>query len=179
MNLSQVIAKAHVPESDAMLLRKGDKATISASGLEKPLAGTVSLVSPALDPNSTTVEIWVQAANAQQQLRPGMAVQLAMTARTAQNALVIPASALLNANGDTAQVMVVDSQSTAHSRDVKLGIRTEQEAQIVEGLKPGEQVITAGAYGLPDKTKVKLENPAPPAENKPSAGDKPANDDKD
>ena len=179
MNTVQVIAKAHVPESDAMLLRKGDTAMITSSGLEKPLAGTVSLVSPALDPNSTTVEVWVQAANPQQQLRPGMAVQLAITAQTTRNAVVIPASALLNANGDTAQVMVVDPQSTAHSRDVKLGIRTPQEAQIVEGLKPGEQVITAGAYGLPDKTKVKIETAAPPAENKSSAGDKAANHDKD
>ncbi len=179
MNTAQVIAKAHVPESDAMLLRRGDKATITTSGLEKPLAGTVSLVSPALDPNSTTVEIWVQAANPQQQLRPGIAVQLAITAQTTRNAVVIPASALLNANGDTAQVMVVDPQSTSHSRDVKLGIRTPQEAQIVDGLKPGEQVITAGAYGLPDKTKVKIETLPPPSENKPSAGDKAGSDDKD
>jgi multidrug efflux pump subunit AcrA (membrane-fusion protein) len=179
MNTAQVIAKAHVPESDAMLLRKGDKATIAASGLEKPLAGTVSLVSPALDPNSTTVEIWVQAANPAQQLRPGMAVQLAITAQTASNAVVIPSSALLNATGETAQVMVVDPQNTAHSRDVKLGIQTPQEAQILDGLKSGEQVITAGAYGLPDKTKVKIEASAPPAETKPSAGEKNDKDDKD
>jgi len=179
MNTSQVIAKAHVPESDAMLLRKGDTATIAASGLEKPLTGAVSLVSPALDPNSTTVEIWVQVANPQQQLRPGMAVQLGITAKTASNAVVIPSSALLNASSDAAQVMVVDTQNMAHSRDVKLGIQTPQETQILDGLKPGEQVITAGAYGLPDKTKVKIETPAPPAENKPSAGDKAGNDDKD
>jgi multidrug efflux pump subunit AcrA (membrane-fusion protein) len=108
-----------------------------------------------------------------------MAAQIAITAQTARNAVVIPASALLNANGDTAQVMLVDSQSTAHSRDVKLGIQTPQEAQILDGLKPGEQVITAGAYGLPDKTKVKIESPAPPAENKPSPGDKSGSDDKD
>ncbi|MGH9569107.1 MAG: HlyD family secretion protein, partial [Candidatus Angelobacter sp.] len=72
MDLSQVIAKAHIQQSDAVLLRKGDKATISAPGLESSLPGTVTVVSPALDPNSTTVEIWVQAANPDQQLRPGV-----------------------------------------------------------------------------------------------------------
>jgi HlyD family secretion protein len=159
MNVSQVIAKAHIPQSDAMLLRKGDKATVSAPGMEKPLNGTVTVVSPALDPNSTTVEIWVQAANAEQQLRPGMAAQLSITAQTIHNAIVVPSSALLNANGDSAQVMVVDSTSTAQSRDIKLGIQTQQDAQVVSGLKPGEQVITQGAYGLPDKTKVKIEKP--------------------
>src|SRR5262249_39052766 len=107
MDISQIIAKAHVPQSDAMLLHKGDKGTISLSGLEKPISGTVSLISPALDPNSTTVEIWVQAPNPEQQLRPGTTVQVAITTQTVKEALVVPAAALLNAKGDEAQVMLV------------------------------------------------------------------------
>ena len=157
MSLSKVIAKAHIPQSDAALLRKGDKATITVPGSEKGVPGTVTVVSPALDPNSTTVEIWVEAANPEQQLRPGVTAQLSMTAQTIHNALVVPSSALLNASGDKAQVMVVDGQSIVHSRDVELGIQTADETQIVSGLKPGEQVVTQGAYGLPDQTKVKVE----------------------
>jgi len=157
MDISQVIAKAHVPQSDAALLHKGDPATISLPGLEKPVVGKVSLISPALDPNSTTVEVWVQAANPDQQLRPGATAQLSITAQTVHDALVVPASALLNAKEDSAQIMVVDSQNQAQSRDVKIGIKTAEQAQIVSGLKPGEMVITGGAYGLPDKTKVKIE----------------------
>jgi hypothetical protein len=42
---------------------------------------------------------------------------------------------------------------------VKTGIATGQQVQIVSGLKPGEIVVTEGAYGLPDKTKVKIEKP--------------------
>jgi len=178
MNTSQVILKAHVAQSDAMLLRKGDKASVTAAGLEKPMEGTVTVVSPALDPNSTTVEIWVQAANPEQHLRPGMSAQLSITAQTLHDALVVPSNALLNASGDKAQVMVVDSASTAQSRDVTLGIQTPQQTQIVSGLKAGEQVITDGAYGLPDKTKVKIEKAeaAPQGGLKPSGGEK---DDKD
>lgn len=157
MNLSKVIAKAHISQSDAALLRKGDKATITVPGLDKGVSGTVTVISPALDPNSTTVEIWVEAANPQQQLRPGVTAQISMTAQTIHNALVVPPAALLNANGDKAQVMVVDGQSIAHSRDVELGIQAPDETQIVSGLKPGEQVVTQGAYGLPDQTKVKVE----------------------
>jgi HlyD family secretion protein len=159
MDISQVIAKAHIPQSDALMLHKGDSASISLAGLEKPVAGKVSLISPALDPNSTTVEVWVQAPNPDQQLRPGTTAQIAITAETVKNALVVPSVALLNAKGDTAQVMVVDSQNQAMSRDVKIGIQTGQQAQIVSGLKPGEVVVTEGAYGLPDKTKVKIEKP--------------------
>jgi HlyD family secretion protein len=160
MDLSQIIAKAHVPQSDAMLLRKGDKASIALAGLDKKVDGTVTLVSPALDPNSTTVEIWVQAANHDQELRPGMTAQLSITAQTIHDAVTIPTAALLNAAGDAAQVMVIDSQSMAQSRDVKIGIQNADAVQIVAGLKAGEQVVSQGAYGLPDKTKVKIEKPS-------------------
>jgi multidrug efflux pump subunit AcrA (membrane-fusion protein) len=159
MDISQVIAKAHIPQSDALQLHKGDAATISLAGLEKPINGKVSLISPALDPNSTTVEVWVQAPNPDQLLRPGTAAQIAITAQTVKDALVVPSAALLNAKGDAAQVMVVDSQNQASSRDVKTGIQTGQQVQIVSGLKPGEVVVSEGAYGLPDKTKVKTEKP--------------------
>src|SRR5215469_6317561 len=165
MDISKIVAKAHIPQSDALLLRKGDKVAISVAGSDeaKKIDGTVSLISPALDPNSTTIEIWVLAANPDQALRPGMTVQLSITAKTVEDALVVPTSALLNAQGNTAKVMVVDSASTAQSRDVKTGIQNGQDVQIVSGIKPGEMVITEGAYGLPDKTKVKVEKPS--AEN--------------
>jgi len=107
-------------------------------------------------------------------------VQLSITAQTVHNALLVPSNALLNASGDAAQVMVVDAQNTAHGRDVKLGVQTQQETQIVSGLKAGEQVITQGAYGLPDKTKVKIEQPSSgEGEGKPAASDKAGKDDKD
>jgi multidrug efflux pump subunit AcrA (membrane-fusion protein) len=54
---------------------------------------------------------------------------------------------------------VIDGQSVAQSRDVKLGIQGPQDAQVVSGINPGEMVISEGAYGLPDKTKVKIEKP--------------------
>jgi multidrug efflux pump subunit AcrA (membrane-fusion protein) len=48
----------------------------------------------------------------------------------------------------------------AQSRDVKIGVRNKDQVQIISGLKPGEQVVSQGAYGLPDKTKVKVERPS-------------------
>src|SRR5882724_785360 len=99
MDISQIIAKAHIPQTDALVLHKGDKATLELAGLDEKIPGMVTLVSPALDPNSTTVEIWVQAANPNQQLRPGMTAQISITAQTVHDAVVVPASSLLNVNG--------------------------------------------------------------------------------
>jgi multidrug efflux pump subunit AcrA (membrane-fusion protein) len=55
--------------------------------------------------------------------------------------------------------MVVDDKSTANQRDVKTGIVTSADAEITSGLQPGERVVSSGAYGLPDKTKVKIQQP--------------------
>ncbi len=160
MDVSGIIAKAHIPQADAQLLHKGDAATVQVPGLD-PVSGKVTVVSPALDPNSTTVEVWVEAKNPEQKLRPGTTARISVTAETVHDALVVPVSALLNTTGDTSQVMVINAEGKAESRDVKIGIQTPELVQIVSGLKAGEQVVTHGAYGLPDKTKVKVEKPAP------------------
>jgi len=159
MDLSHVIAKAHIPQAEAALLKVGDTATVSAPGLEDPIPGKVSVVSPALDPNSTTVEVWVDARNPHQELKPGTSVSLSMLAQTIPDALTVPAAAVLTEPDGTTSVMVIGDDSRAHQRDVKTGVRQENQIQIVSGLKAGERVVTAGAYGLPDNTRVQLQAP--------------------
>ena len=159
MDVSRIIAKAHVPQLDATLLHKGDKATLTLPGLDKTISGTVTLVSPASTPTAPRLKSGCRRANPNHELRPGMTAQVSITAETLHDALVVPPAALLNAQGAAAQVMVVDGQNLAQSRDVRVGIETPEEVQIVSGLKPGEQVVSRGAYGLPDKTRVRIEKP--------------------
>jgi multidrug efflux pump subunit AcrA (membrane-fusion protein) len=162
MDVSSVIAKAHIPQADAALLKVGDKGTITAPGLDQPVEGKVTVVSPALDPNSTTVEIWLEAKNPKQQLKPGTSVQLSLTAKTVKDALVVPAAAVVTAADGAPAVMVAGSDGRAHQKTVKLGIRQDDDVQILEGVSEGDKVVATGAYGLPDNTKIKIE--APPAE---------------
>jgi HlyD family secretion protein len=176
MDTSQVIARAHIPEADAAVLKAGDKAEIRVPGLEKPVEGKVTVVSPALDPNSTTVEIWVQAANPQRSLRPGTSVTLSMVAQTVKDAIVIPAVALLTAADGGTSVMVVGNDGRAHQKTVKAGIRQADDVQIADGLQAGERVVASGAYGLPDNTKIKVETAPQPADQKPSGGEKSSGD---
>ena len=168
MDVSQVIARAHIPQQDAALLKAGDKATISAPGEDQPVEGKVTVVSPALDPNSTTVEIWVQAKNPGNHLKPGTSVRVAMLAKTIPDALVIPAVSLLTSEDGKTTVMVAGSDGRAHQKEVKVSVRQGDQVQIVEGVQAGERVVASGAYGLPDNTKITVEQPNATAE-KPSA----------
>jgi HlyD family secretion protein len=167
MDVSQVVARAHVPQQDAALLKLGDKATITAPG-EEPAEGKVTVISPALDPNSTTVEVWVQAKNPKQQLKPGTSVQLSMLAQTIPDALIVPAASLLTGEDGATSVMLAGSDNRAHQKPVKVGVRQGDAIQIVEGLKEGSRVVASGAYGLPDNTKIKVEDKpqAEPSEKK-------------
>lgn len=168
MDTSSVIARAHVPQEQAALLRPGDPATVSSPNAST-VTGKVTIVSPALDAGSTTVEIWVEAANQAGTLRPGSTVQLHITAQTIQNAITVPTVALLKTPEGATTVMVVGKDSRAHQTEVETGVHSGEFVQITKGLDAGQTVVTTGAYGLPDNSLVKSEveqdaKTAPPSE---------------
>jgi multidrug efflux pump subunit AcrA (membrane-fusion protein) len=128
------------------------------------------LISPALDPGSTTIEVWVEAIKPGPELKPGMNVSMEATAKSVKDALLVPASAVFRTTEGTDYVLTAGSDGKAHQSHVKVGIRNKQFAEIQSGLKENEQVITVGAYGLPDNTKITIEAPA---QNEKSGADKP------
>jgi multidrug efflux pump subunit AcrA (membrane-fusion protein) len=169
MDLAKVVARAHIDQQQAAALKVGNAASISAPEIKDDVPGRVTMVSPALDPGSTTVEVWVEAANPQERIRPGGSVRLTIIAETVRGAVVIPAVALLTAPDGSTSVMVVDAQNKPYQKSVKVGIRDGDDAQIKEGLQAGERVVTVGAYDLSkedpdvfDKTKVQIETPPVP-----------------
>jgi RND family efflux transporter MFP subunit len=166
MDTSSVIAKAHISQIEAMRLKLNDPGEIIAAGLEAPIAGKVSLISPALDPNSTTVEIWVTAPNKDQQLRPGSAVKVEIKTKQVQQALAIPQNAIVQSEGGKPAVMLVEGD-VAHLREIQTGIKDTEAGlvQVVFGLKPGDVVVTDQAFGLPDKTKVKVQTAETPGQS--------------
>ena len=166
MDISQVIARAHIPQADATVLKIGDEARIVVPGADDPVEGKITVISPALDPNSTTVEVWVQAENPEQCLKPGTSVQLSMVAQAIPDALVVPGASILTAPDGSTSVMLAGSDGRAHQKSVKLAVRQGDEIQVVEGMQAGDQVVTSGAYGLPDNTKIKVEVPAAPKDDK-------------
>jgi RND family efflux transporter MFP subunit len=148
MDLSQVVARAHVSQLDAAHLKAGDDATISVQGQGPALKAKVTLVSPALDPNSTTVEVWVQAPNPGGRLKPGVSARVTMIGQTVPKAIVAPAAALLTATDGVTSMIVLDTDNKPHKKKVKVGIRDGGDIQITDGLQGGERVVTVGAFEL-------------------------------
>ncbi|HMD50115.1 MAG TPA: efflux RND transporter periplasmic adaptor subunit [Bryobacteraceae bacterium] len=170
MDVSRVIARANIPVAQAATLRVGDTAKIVQGEAGIELEGKVTVVSPAVDPNSTTVEVWVEANNPREKMKPGATVRVSIVAETIPNAIVIPITALLPSDEGGVQVLVVGSDSAAHEKKVDLGAREPDKVQVVKGLDAGEKVITGGAVGLDDGAKVRIV--AAPAPDKDDAKDK-------
>jgi HlyD family secretion protein len=163
MNISKLIAKGHIPQSEAAQLKVGNPAKLTVLGMDEPIEGKITLVSPALDPGSTTIEVWVEAKKPNPSLRPGITVQVAMTAKTVKDAVVVPAAAVYkNPEGNGNYVLVAGTDDKAHVKPVQVGIRTAEDAQIASGINAGDPVITSGGYAVPDGTKIKVEKPEAP-----------------
>jgi HlyD family secretion protein len=174
MDLSQIVARAHVAQIEAASLKVGDAATITVPGTAIQVKGKVAMVSPAVDPSSTTVEVWVQAPNPKESLRPGTSVHLAMVAQTVPDAVVIPQAALLTSPDGINTVIVLDSDNAPSKKKVKVGIRDSEAktVQVTEGLQGGERVVTIGAFELANeddpvlaKTKIQVQAPKMPDED--------------
>jgi multidrug efflux pump subunit AcrA (membrane-fusion protein) len=163
MNISKLIAKGHIPQSEATQLKVGNPAQLKVPGLDEPIEGKVTLVSPALDPGSTTIEVWVEAKKPNPAMLPGITVQVAMTAKTVKDAVVVPAAAVYkNPEGNGNYVLVAGTDDKAHQKPVQVGIRNGEDAQIASGINSGDPVIISGGYAVPDGTKIKVEKPEAP-----------------
>lgn len=157
MDISQLIARANVPADQLRSLKVGNEATITAEDSSAELHGKVMVISPALDANSTTAEVWIKAPNSGELLKPGASVQVSIVAETLTNAIVIPSASILPSDEGAARVLIFGPDSLAHERRIEIGIREPDKVQVLKGLEPGEQVIVVGGLGLKDKAKVRIE----------------------
>ncbi len=156
VDISKVVARVNIPVKDAAPVQVGRPATIT--GPDGVLPGKVIVVSPAVDPSTTTVQVWVEADNPGEKMKPGGTVRVSIRADLIKDTLLVPSAALLNADEGGEKVMVVDKNSIAHERKVTVGVREGNRVQILGGVTEGEKVITSGGLGVDDKAKVAIKS---------------------
>ena len=165
IDLSRLAVGAEIPVAEASALKTGEEVQISGSGFQ-PVDGqdarsttvTLSFVSPAVDTKNGTVLTWALLP-ADSGLRPGQFVQLKIVTAVHTNCLAAPAeSVVTDERGKSVIAMVNGDEAT--QAPVQTGFRENGWVEIDgAGLKEGDPVVTVGAYGLPDKTKIQVVNP--------------------
>jgi multidrug efflux pump subunit AcrA (membrane-fusion protein) len=156
VDISRIVARVNVPQAEAAAVRVGQTATLTQPDSKDEVSGKVIVVSPATDANTTTVEIWIDVANPDERLKPGMPVHAAIATEVYKAATVVPAAAILPGEEGGTAVLTISADSIAHKRAVTLGVREGNQVQILSGANPGEEVVVVGGMGLDDNTKVKI-----------------------
>lgn len=158
-DVSAVIAKADVPERYAGRVRTGQDVRVRIEAFpDRTFQGRVSRVSPVVDPATRSAYMEVLLDNSSGLLRSGMFANLSIIVTAKADALAVPIEAVTDGSGP---VVFVIKDGKAVKREVLEGLKTETHVEIMEGLSPGEQVVTFGLFGLKDGSAVQVLVPEP------------------
>jgi RND family efflux transporter MFP subunit len=163
-----------VTPTDAARVRSGMRVVLSAgqaAGGEPLGNGEVAEVAGTVDTTTRSVEIRVRAPLTRRELRIGETVFGSIAVATRPKSIIVPADAVVP-EGETFKVFVVDNGGIAHEHEVKIGGRSANGVEILEGVAAGDRVVTFGAYGMEDSAKVVPLNAAKGAA-KPESAEKP------
>jgi RND family efflux transporter MFP subunit len=132
-----------VPESDVPFIHEGGEVQVKVNATGRTFMGKIMRFTRALDTNTRTMLTEVDVENADLSLSPGMYAETNIHLQQKDNAVIVPAQAVVQ-NGDQAYVLVVDANQRVEKRSVVLGIQTANRTEIASGLRPGERVIASG-----------------------------------
>lgn len=165
---NEVYAVARVYESQIGLIRKGMAARVYNPFLKgREMDSKVDIIGSEVHPQSRTVEVWLRVKNPGELLKINMTVNIFFLADKADEAIAVPKQAVLGSGGEKF-VFVVEGDN--HTRTaVVTGIENDKWIEIVEGIAPGDVVVTQGNYQLQFAKPAK---PEPQAPGKASEGKK-------
>jgi len=153
-NLDRVWVIADVYESELPFVRVGSPATMTLSYIPgKTWSGRVSFIAPTLDPMTRTIKVRVEFDNRDGALKPDMFADVQVQ-QPAHNAIVVPASAVLQ-TGTRSIIFVVRGDGSFEPREVQIGTASDQFAEVLHGVQPGEKVVTQANFLIDSESRLK------------------------
>ena len=159
-----------VPETMLSAVREGQPIEAKAAAYpDRPFRGTISTINPVIDPNTRAVTVRAVLSNPDRLLKPGMLLTVAIETAP-RTSLSVPELAVVG-EGDARFVYIVGPDGSAKRQNVRTGLRSAGRIEIVEGLRPGQAVITEGVVKVSQGMKVQV---AGARGNQQQAGSRPA-----
>lgn len=155
-----------VNEKDVAKLITGQEALFKVDAFpDREFKGRLSIIYPSLEERTRTLQVEAKAPNRDGKLKPGLFAHVTLYTGSAKDTIIVPATALLY-EGEMIKVFVVEG-NTAKERYVKVGQKYKfastakssepagrEYAEIIEGVREGESVVTVGQQGLFDGAKI-------------------------
>jgi RND family efflux transporter MFP subunit len=154
MDLKRLAVSAEIPVAEARDLKSDEPLEVLT---DPPVVTKILFVSPAVNTGNDTISVRALLP-INSGLRPGQFVSLRMVTAVHTNCLAVPnESVVTDETGNSVIALVKGDEAT--KIPVQTGLRENGLVEVAAPeLKAGDSVVTAGAYGLPDKTKIRVEN---------------------
>jgi membrane fusion protein (multidrug efflux system) len=181
-DMDAIFVDYRLPERFQTKIRRGQSSVVELDALPgRKFSAIVLAIDPLIDANGRSVGVRACIDNRRLQLRPGMFARVNAVFGQRDRARVIPEEAIVPQGGKQFVIKVVNG-TTPNSRvsqrtEVKLGLRSPGKVEVLEGLEPGDSVVTAGQQRVQrDGTEVRVLDvaaaavPGAPASGAPAAG---------
>jgi membrane fusion protein, heavy metal efflux system len=147
-DLSTVWVLANVYQADLAFVRSGQDVAVRTDAYPGTFHGRISYISPALDPNTRTLQARIVVDNPGEKLKRDMYCTVTVTAGTMANAIAVPNASVMRDDNNQPFVYVATASNQFGRRDVDIGQSEDGLTQIVKGVSPGEKVVGDGSLFL-------------------------------
>ncbi|MGH9574345.1 MAG: efflux RND transporter periplasmic adaptor subunit [Candidatus Acidiferrales bacterium] len=147
-NMATVWVMANVYQADLAYVHTGDNVVVQTDAYPDTFHGRISYISPALDPNTRTLQARVVVDNKGEKLKRDMYCTVMVTAGTVNNAIAVPDAAVLRDDENLPFVYIESGTNQFGRRSVRIGESTNGETQILSGLSAGDNVVGNGSLFL-------------------------------
>jgi RND family efflux transporter MFP subunit len=130
-----------VPERAVADIRDGEQVEVEVSALKKTFSGKIARFSDQIDPTTRTMHTEVTVPNANYELVPGMYAGVKIPLHAVSNVLTVPVQALQSTGTGQGTVLIVNSTNHLEKREVKVGLMTATDAEVLSGLTEAETIV--------------------------------------
>jgi Cu(I)/Ag(I) efflux system membrane fusion protein len=153
-DLARIWVVADIYDRDLAAVKVGQEAKLYLEALPgRPFTGKVTFLSPVVDPNTRTVKVRFEFANADGALRPGMYATVQIDAGQSES-LVIPADSLID-TGERKVVFVALANGRFEPRAIITGAATGGQYEVTEGLHEGDTIAASGQFLLDSESRIR------------------------
>ncbi len=154
-DLSSVWVIADVYERDIAAVANGAKAKVALAAYPgEELTGTVTYIYPTMKPETRTIPVRIEIANPRLRLKPSMYAQVQLSTSGGRSMVTVPASAVID-TGTRQIVLIRLAEGRFEPRDVRVGTRSGDRVEVLEGVRDGEDVVVAANFLIDAESNLK------------------------
>lgn len=170
--LDPIFVNFNVPQRQLPSLALGQEIALAVDAFPEGFRGRITAINPEVDSSTRNVAVQATLANPQELLRPGMFARVEVQLPANESVIVVPATAIAYASYGNS-VFIVETMKSPEGKDylgvrqqfVQLGAKRGDLVAITGGVKPGEQIVSAGVFKLRNGEAVQVNNAAVPTSN--------------